>query len=66
MRIDVETKTEFVGWTTVAVGFPAPFVGNTYFQTPNAKLRIDSSGYLAISGASNGTFIDTMISYPMS
>ena len=62
VRIDVVTKEQFVGWTTILHGLPIPALP-TYIQTPNAKIRVQD-GALALSGAAKGTAIDTVISYP--
>lgn len=65
LKIDLATKTQFVGWTTIAYNLPPSFLnGNTYFQTPNAKFQVDTSGNLKMAEAASGTHIDTMISYP--
>lgn len=65
VRIDSYTKTSFgLGiWTDIATGYPKP-EANLYFQTPNAKLRINTDGIFAISSAEAGVAVDTMVSYP--
>lgn len=65
IKIDLSTKTQFVGWTTIAYNLPASFLtGNTYIQTPKAKFQVDTNGNLKMAEASEGVYIDTMISYP--
>ena len=65
LKINLTTKTQFVGWTTIAYNLPSSFLnGNTYFQTPNAKFQVDTSGNLKMAEAASGAYIDTMISYP--
>lgn len=65
VRIDAYTNTSFAYgvWTTIATGYPKP-EANLYFQTPNAKLRVNMDGTLAVSGADCNVAIDIMVSYP--
>lgn len=65
LRIDSYTKISFEPgvWTDIATGYPKP-EANLYFQTPNAKLRINMDGIFSISAAESNAVIDTMISYP--